>query len=86
MNTLAILTTLFGIAMSFGYFTQTYKIIRTKSVKGVSLATYIFFLIGIAMWLIYGLTIKDLPVIISNIVFLVGAIAVIIVYLVYRKR
>ena len=86
MNTLAILTTLFGIAMSFGYFTQTYKIIRTKSVKGVSLATYIFFLIGIAMWLIYGLTIKDLPVIISNIVFLIGAIAVIIVYLVYRKR
>jgi MtN3 and saliva related transmembrane protein len=86
MNTLAVLTTLFGIAMSFGYFTQTYKIIRTKSVKGVSLATYIFFLIGIAMWLIYGLTIKDLPVIISNIVFLIGAIAVIIVYLVYRKR
>jgi MtN3 and saliva related transmembrane protein len=86
MNILAILTTLFGIAMSFGYFTQTYKIIRTKSVKGVSLATYIFFLIGIAMWLIYGLTIKDLPVIISNIVFLIGAIAVIIVYLVYRKR
>jgi MtN3 and saliva related transmembrane protein len=86
MNSLAILTTIFGIAMSFGYFTQTYKIIKTKSVKGVSLATYIFFLIGIAMWFVYGLTIKDFPIIISNAVFLVDAIAVIITFLVYRKN
>ncbi len=86
MNTLAILTTIFGVAMSFGYFTQTYKIIKTKSIKGVSLATYIFFAIGITMWLIYGLSIGDLPIIISNIVFIIGALSVIIVYLLNKNK
>ncbi len=86
MKTLAILTTLFGIAMSFGYFTQTYKIVKTKSVKGVSLATYFFFLVGISMWFIYGITIKDLPIIISNAVFFIGAIAVITTFLIYRRH
>ena len=86
MNTLAILTTIFGVAMSFGYFTQTYKIIKTKSIKGVSLATYFFFLIGIIMWVVYGLTIKDYPIIISNFVFLIGVIAVIITYSIYNKK
>lgn len=86
MNTLAILTTIFGVAMSFGYFTQTYKIIKTKNVKGVSLATYIFFAVGITMWLIYGLSIGDLPIIISNIVFIIGALSVIIVYLLNKNK
>jgi len=86
MNTLAIITTIFGIAMSFGYFTQTYKIIKTKTVKGVSLATYFFFLIGITMWFVYGLTIRDYPIIISNAVFLVGAVAVITTFLIYRRN
>lgn len=86
MDTLAILTTIFGAAMSFGYFTQSYKIIKTKSVKGVSFATYLFFTFGITMWLIYGLSIRDFPIIISNLIFLIGAISVISVYLIYRRK
>ena len=85
MNTLATLTTIFGIAMSFGYFTQVHKILKLKSTKGVSLATYIFFAAGITMWLIYGLVIRNFPIIITNIVFLIGALAVIITYLIYNK-
>ncbi len=86
MDTLAILTTIFGIAMSFGYFTQLYKIIKTKNVKGVSFATYIFFTLGITMWLIYGFSIGDFPIIISNLVFLIGALSVIVIYIIYRKK
>jgi MtN3 and saliva related transmembrane protein len=86
MDTLAILTTIFGVAMSFGYFTQAYKIIKTKSIKGVSFATYLFFTFGITMWLIYGLSIEDMPIIISNSIFLIGALSVVIIYLIYRKK
>ena len=86
MSIIAILTTLFGIAMSCGYFAQTYKIIKTKTTKGVSLATYLFFGLGITMWLIYGITVGDLPIIISNIVYLVGALAVIGVYFIYKNK
>ena len=80
MNTLAILTTIFGTMMGFGYFSQTYKIIKNKSAKDVSLKTYLFFAIGISVWLIYGISITNYPLIISNIVFLCGAISVIIAY------
>jgi len=86
MNLIALLTTIFGTAMSFGYFSQVRRIIKTKSVKGVSFATYIFFTLGIAMWLVYGISIADLPIIISNSVFLIGALSVIVVYLIYRNK
>ncbi len=81
---LPVLTTIFGVAMSFGYFTQTYKIYKKKSAKDVSLATYLFFAAGIAMWLIYGLSIGDLPIIITNLVFLVGAGAVLFAYFTHK--
>jgi MtN3 and saliva related transmembrane protein len=80
MDTLAIITTIFGILMSFGYFLQTYKIFKFKSIKGVSLPTYFFFAIGISIWLVYGISITNYPIIISNIVFFFGAISVIIAY------
>ncbi len=80
MDALAIITTIFGTMMSFGYFTQTYKIFKRKSAKDVSLITYLFFAVGISIWLIYGISIMNYPIIISNIVFLFGAASVIIAY------
>ena len=80
MDTLAIVTTIFGILMSFGYFTQTYKIFKLKSAKDVSLPTYLFFAVGISIWFVYGISITNYPIIISNIVFFFGAVSVIIAY------
>ena len=45
---------------------QTYKIIRTKSVKDISTMTYIFLVIGNLAWLIYGIIKKDMPLIVGN--------------------
>lgn len=84
MNILSVLTTIFGTAMSFGYFLQTYKIFKRKSAKDVSLWTYLFFTAGISLWLAYGLVKQDYPIIISNIVFLIGAISVIIAYFMHK--
>ncbi len=86
MAVLPVLTTIFGIGMTFGYFTQTVKIIRNKSAKDVSLLTYFIFGTGIIVWLIYGFSIWNLPLILSNIVALIGALSVIISYLIYRKE
>ena len=77
LTTLAII---FGTAMSFGYFAQTHKILKQKSAKDVSLATYLFFTFGIIIWLLYGISINNYPIIISNVVFLIGAISVIVAY------
>ena len=84
MAFLAVLATIFGMAMSFGYFTQTYKIIKRKSARDVSLLTYLIFGSGVTVWLIYGISIEDLPIIISNIVAIIGAMSVILSYFAYR--
>ncbi len=82
----ATFVTIIGTAMSFGYVTQCYKIIKTKSVEGVSLITYLIFAFGLSTWLIYGISLEDTPIIISNSVALLGASAVICLYLIYSKR
>ena len=84
MEFLPILTTVSGIGMSFGYFAQAFKILRMKSAKDVSIATYLIFGAGVTIWLAYGLSITNYPVIISNIVALIGAIFVIVSCLLYR--
>jgi MtN3 and saliva related transmembrane protein len=81
MDLLITLTIIFGVAMSFGYFAQTYRIVKRKSAKDVSIWTYLLFSFGIIVWLIYGISINSSPIIISNIVYLVGALSVMISYI-----
>lgn len=84
-NILPLLATLAGIIMSFGYFPQAYKMFRSKSVKDISLTTYLIFLPAILIWLVYGLSIRNAPLIIANILALIGCASVIIAYLKYHK-
>ena len=58
MNILPILTTIFGTLIGFAYFLQTYKIFKRKSAKDISIITYIFFIVGVVIWLIYGISIS----------------------------
>ena len=80
MDILPIITTIFGTLMGFAYLPQTYKIFKRKSAKDISIITYLFFGIGVVIWLIYGITISNYPIIISNIVALIGVVSVILAY------
>ena len=65
---------------------QTFKILKTKEVKDVSVGTYIMiFAIG-AIWFIYGIQLKDPPLIIGNTIKLVASFSVIVVYFLYRRK
>ena len=85
VDILAILATVLGSLMSLGYFPQTYKIIKRKSSADVSVSTYLIFTPGIIVWLLYGISLNNLPLIISNIIALIGAVSVIIAYFHYKK-
>ena len=45
---------------------QTLKTIRTKNTEGISFYMYFFFLIGIILWMIYGVLINSWPIILAN--------------------
>ncbi len=47
---------------------QAVRVLRTGDTEAISLAMYSMFVVGIALWELYGLMIGSWPVIVSNIV------------------
>jgi MtN3 and saliva related transmembrane protein len=45
---------------------QALQTLRTRDVSGISLAMYSVFTLGVALWLVYGVTLGAWPVIIAN--------------------
>jgi MtN3 and saliva related transmembrane protein len=39
---------------------------KTRSAKGVSLGMYSVFIAGVAMWLLYGLSLQAWPIVVAN--------------------
>lgn len=62
---------------------QAYRSLRTHDTRSISLSMYAIFTLGIALWLIYGLLIHDLPVMLANGVTLVLALIVLVLKLRY---
>lgn len=46
---------------------QAIKTFKTKDTESISLLMYSMFVLGVAMWLIYGLLIGDMPLVIANV-------------------
>jgi len=59
---------------TISFLPQLYHSLRTHDTRGISLGMYALFTLGIALWLVYGLLIHDLPVILANGVTLVLAV------------
>ena len=55
-----------GILIAITMIPQLYVSLKTKSVEGVSLIMLIIFFISMVCWLIYGVLIKNYPLIIFN--------------------
>jgi|TARA_Y100000310_G_C20447258_1_gene699027 MtN3 and saliva related transmembrane protein len=86
MGLLPVITTFLGVFAALSFFFQTIKIIKSKESKNVSLTTYIILFITALFWLMYGLSISDVPLIVSYIVGTLSTLSVIIVYFVYKKK
>ena len=73
-----------GLITTFAFVPQVLKIWRTKSVKDISLRTYVAFSIGVALWLVYGILKQEPPIILWNAVTLVLSIAIVAMKLRFR--
>lgn len=47
---------------------QVLKVWRSRSAKDLSLPALVTFIIGITLWLTYGLMVAEMPIIIANLV------------------
>ena len=55
---------------------QTFKVWKNKSAKDLSLSMYVAMLLGITLWLIYGISIDSPSMIVANSVTLVLVISI----------
>ncbi len=69
---------------TFSFLPQAIKTIRDKDTKSISLGMYSMFASGVLLWLVYGLAIKDFPIIIANVITLIFAVAILFMKLKYK--
>jgi MtN3 and saliva related transmembrane protein len=72
----AILTTL-------SFLPQAINTIKEKNTEGISLIMYSMFTAGVFLWLVYGLFIKDFPIIFANIITLILAVSILVLKVKY---
>ncbi len=75
-----------GLIGSFGqllFYFQAFNIFWSKSAGEVSLLGFTIAFISLSCWLLYGLIIKDTPLIVANITGVIGALLVMIGIITY---
>ncbi|MBI3793776.1 MAG: SemiSWEET transporter [Nitrospinae bacterium] len=68
-----------GTLTTVAFFPQALKSWRTKSAKDISLAMFPLLVVGIVLWMIYGLLINSFPLIIFNSITLAEAVLILYV-------
>lgn len=61
-----------GPATNLMFYLQAYKIFTYKSAGDFSISGFVISLIGLSSWLIYGLILKNKPLIIANVFGVIG--------------
>jgi MtN3 and saliva related transmembrane protein len=72
-----------GIFGQLVFFAQAYKIFTIQSALDISLVGFTAGLISVTSWLIYGIIIKDWPLIVANSIATLGAVMVVIGIIIY---
>ena len=65
---------------------QAWLTFRTRDVSGISLGMYSCFTTGVALWLVYGLSIGSLPGTVANCITLTLAVAILGMKLWFGRR
>jgi MtN3 and saliva related transmembrane protein len=76
MSALTLLGLAAGFCTTFAFVPQVIRAWRTRSTKDISLGMLLVAITGVALWLIYGIIKKDVPLIAANVVTLLLAAAI----------
>jgi MtN3 and saliva related transmembrane protein len=62
-----------GALTTAAFLPQVIKTWKTRSTKDLSLGMFSLFCLGVALWLVYGFMVQDVPVIAANLITLMLA-------------
>lgn len=55
-----------GMLTTISFLPQVIKTWKTKSARDLSLEMFVIFCTGVMLWLIYGISVGNVPIIVSN--------------------
>ena len=84
MNTFTIVGLAAATCTTLAFLPQAIKVIRTKQTKDLSLVMYSVFTLGVFLWLVYGILVKDAPLIIANVITFILAATILIMKIRYK--
>ena len=78
--------TVAAVCTTISFVPQLVRVLRRKSAEDISLGMFLFFSLGVFLWLIYGIRIHSLPVMEANAITLVLSVAILILKLHYDRQ
>jgi MtN3 and saliva related transmembrane protein len=76
--------TIAAVLTTASFVPQVLHTLRTKDVSGISLTMYSAFVVGVGLWLVYGLLLNSWPIVISNGITVSLAMCILVMKLRYR--
>jgi MtN3 and saliva related transmembrane protein len=73
MDSIQLLGLAAGSLTTAAFFPQVVKTWKSRSAKDLSLGMFSLFCVGVLLWLIYGIVVRDVPVIAANLLTLMLA-------------
>jgi MtN3 and saliva related transmembrane protein len=75
-QTITVLGLVAGTLTTVAFIPQLLLVLRTRRTQDISLGMFLIFSSGVALWLVYGLLLGDVPVVLANGVTLVLALVI----------
>lgn len=75
-----------GVCTAIVFLPQTIRTIKSRDVKGLSLATYIIYCTGMLSWILYGVYLKSVQMMIFNAISLFFAVIILYLIIVGKKE
>lgn len=84
MNLITILGLVAATLTTISFLPQAIKTIKTKQTKDLSLGMYSVLTTGVSLWFLYGILIRDLPIILANGITLIFTAAILFLIIKYK--
>jgi MtN3 and saliva related transmembrane protein len=86
MELITVLGLIAATLTTISFLPQAIKTSRTKHTKGLSLGMYSVLTTGVLLWIIYGILIRDLPLILANGITLIFTVTILFLIIKYNRK
>lgn len=75
-----------GALTTFAFLPQVIKVWRTRCADDLSFLTFAVFCLGVALWMAYGVLIASPPLIVTNAITFVLALALVVMKIAFTRK